>query len=348
MSRREDLLSSIASKISDYRAGELPPPTPEHVDRWIAQFDVAAQVPILAELDHVLECTYVSRQDVEHFLSSLVLNVDLAGADPCEYWRSANFLDIQKDGHSQKDMLSIFSEILKKRCGISIEACGSKNGDFIFLDDAVFSGARVRNDLVPWIQEKAPDKATVHVIAIALYTGSEWAFRVPIAEAINASGKDISIRRWRAIELENQKTKRDESEVLWPTAIPDYADVKAYVESQDKYAFVARKPGGKIAHPIFSSEEGRQVLETHFLAAGVRIRGFCKDPKPILKPLGFSRFGLGFGSTIVTYRNCPNNAPLALWWGDPEAGPGHPFSKWYPLLPRKTYAQDVDFDVIDF
>jgi hypothetical protein len=34
---------------------------------------------------------------------------------------------------------------------------------------------------------------------------------------------------------------------------------------------------------------------------------------------------LGFGSTIVTFRNCPNNAPLAFWAGDP----------WYPLFPRK-------------
>jgi len=347
MTKRADLLGSIASTIGDYRADELLTPTPGHVERWVSQFDDAVQVPILAELDHVLKCTYFSLLRVERFLSKLVSNADLAGADPCKYWRGANFLNVQKDGHSQRDMLSIFSEMLEKKCGFATAACGSKNGDFIFLEDALFSGTRVRNDLVPWIQEKAPDKAVVHVIAIAIYTGSEWAFRVPIAEAIKGSGKNISIMRWRSIELENQKANRDSSEVLWPAAIPDYPDVKAYVESQDRYAFVARTPGGKIAHPIFSSEAGRQVLETHLLAAGVRIRGFCKDPKPILRPLGFSRFGLGFGSTIVTYRNCPNNAPLALWWGDPDAGEGHPFSKWYPLLPRKTYAQNIDFDAVD-
>lgn len=348
MSKRADLLSSIASTINDYRAGELPAPTPDHVDRWVCQFDVAVRIPILAEMDHLLKYTYFSRQRVEHFLSSLVSNVDLAGADPCKYWRGANFLDIQKDGHSQKDMLSIFSDMLKKECGFPSAACSSKSGDFIYLDDAVFSGARVKNDLVPWIEKLAPDKAIVHVIAIAVYSGSEWAFRVPISNAIKAAGKGISITRWRAIELENQKASRDVSEVLWPAVIPDYADVKAYVESQDRYGFVARTPGGGIALPIFSSEEGRQVLETHLLAAGVRIRGFCKDPKPMLRPLGFSRFGLGFGSTIATYRNCPNSAPLAFWWGDPKAGVGHPFSKWYPLLPRKTYAQDLNINVIDF
>lgn len=35
---------------------------------------------------------------------------------------------------------------------------------------------------------------------------------------------------------------------------------------------------------------------------------------------------LGFGSMLVTFRNCPNNSPLALWAGDP----------WYPLFPRKV------------
>jgi hypothetical protein len=82
--------------------------------------------------------------------------------------------------------------------------------------------------------------------------------------------------------------------------------------------------------------------------AGVRIRSFSQNPSAALRPLGFGHFGLGFGSTIVTFRNCPNNAPLALWWGDPKASAAHPFNKWYPLFQRKTYEEEVDFDEIDF
>jgi hypothetical protein len=45
------------------------------------------------------------------------------------------------------------------------------------------------------------------------------------------------------------------------------------------------------------------------------------------RPLGhMTLVTLGFGSLIVTYRNCPNNAPLALWVDHP----------WYPLFPRTT------------
>jgi hypothetical protein len=52
--------------------------------------------------------------------------------------------------------------------------------------------------------------------------------------------------------------------------------------------------------------------------------------------MGFEYFeSLGFGSVFITYRNIANNCPLVLWWGDTNYHPSHPFSKWYPLFPRK-------------
>jgi hypothetical protein len=88
------------------------------------------------------------------------------------------------------------------------------------------------------------------------------------------------------------------------------------------------------------------LIERELLMAGVRIRAGCQNPKKVMRPLGFGHFGLGFGATIVTYRNCPNNCPLALWWGDPDATSG-PFH-WYPLLPRKTYEQAFDLSAFEF
>jgi len=122
--------------------------------------------------------------------------------------------------------------------------------------------------------------------------------------------------------------------------------LKAYMAEETKFPFKPRTPGGKCEHDIFSSEEGRQLLERELLMAGMRIRSFSQNPNRALRPLGFSPFGLGFGSTIVTYRNCPNNAPLALWWGDPEKPKSHPFSKWCPLVPRKTYGAEEEWDGI--
>lgn len=345
MTVRQQHLESIAATTADYRAGELPAPTPEHVDRWVSQFNANAQLMILSELDHVLRQIYFSRERVIRFLSNLVTNQKLAGDVPCTFWRNANFLDIQKHGHSQKEMLELFGEILKDKCDLDIDDCGSDNGIFIFIDDAIFSGTGIKSDLIDWIKKSAPNTAIVHVITIALYTGSWWSFK-QIEEAIKSSNKNIKIKQWRAIELENRKSHKNDSEVYWPTGIPNYADVQQYVASEERFAFEPRAAGGKTAHSIFSSEEGRQALELHLLSAGVKIRGFCADPKPILRPLGFSQFGLGFGSTIVTFRNCPNNAPLSFWWGDPAANKSHPFSKWYPLFPRKTYSREIDLHAI--
>ena len=114
-------------------------------------------------------------------------------------------------------------------------------------------------------------------------------------------------------------------------------ELTAYMETEERYPFVPRNPGGHSELNLFSSETGRQALEREMLLAGMRIRSFCQEPSPAMRPLGRGYFGLGFGSMIVTYRNCPNTVPLALWWGDSNEHPDHPFSKWYPLLPRRTY-----------
>jgi hypothetical protein len=88
-----------------------------------------------------------------------------------------------------------------------------------------------------------------------------------------------------------------------------------------------RKAGRVGGQAIFSDDAGRQLLEQEFLKAGARIRMMCPNLNVNQRPLGNTLLDtLGFGSMIVTFRNCPNNAPLALWVGHP----------WYPLFPRAT------------
>ena len=77
------------------------------------------------------------------------------------------------------------------------------------------------------------------------------------------------------------------------------------------------------------------MLESEFVIAGAKIRAMAENPNPSMRPLGYSPFGVGFGSMIATYRNCPNNCPLAIWWGNPKATAGA--LHWYPLLQRETY-----------
>jgi hypothetical protein len=225
-------------------------------------------------------------------------------------------------------MVALFSKVLESECGFTVNGCDADPQTFAYLDDAIFSGGRVSNDLMAWIADDAPDEANVHVIAIAIHRGHYYQ-KCKLEEAVDASPKKIKIHWWRAIELEDRKKYINTSDVLRPVAIPSDTATKNYASTL-KYPPALRKAGNVGGKKIFSSDAGRQVLEQEFLKAGVHIREKCPHFDKYQRPLG--RMGLdtlGFGSLIVTFRNCPNNIPLALWAGDP----------WYPLFPRTTNSE---------
>lgn len=324
MDSSPNLRAALAAMISDYRMGEIPTPDASHVDRWISQFPAAVRDPILTELLHVFRRTYFSRAKVQNFIDSIVVNANFTGANSREFWQGVKALNLQTAGHSQKDMLALLKNSLQRQCGIAMELCGISPHTFLYLDDAVFSGGRVRFDIIRWIKESAPTNVKLDVLVIGLH--SEWYSTKMILEAATAVGKSIELKWWRAVPLENRKSEINNSDVLYPTAIPSDNATQAYVASLEK-APPLRTVGGKSPLGIFSGEAGRHLLEQEFLAAGVRVRNMCPHFDKYMRPLGRMMFeSLGFGSTIVTYRNCPNNAPLVFWAGDP----------WYPLFPRKN------------
>ena len=328
MSERRNLLGSIARTIKDYRAGDLPEPTPGHVGRWIRQFDANVQLALLREMNYVLKRTYVSQAQMRSFFASLIDHQPLAGKRTKEFWQTAHLLNIQCDGSSQTELRELFSEELEKKYGMTANECGATDGAFVYLDDVLFSGRRIEKDLSVWMANDAPPVATVHIITIATYLSGYGYCRKRLDQKAKEAGKQLNFCFWEREQLENRKMRRNRSDVLWPTTLSN--------EVPFRTAFAPRTPGVYVPR-FFSSEQGRQLLERELLRAGLRIRSLSQHPHYMLRPLGFS-FGLGFGSMIVTYRNCPNNAPLALWWGDPDAKQHHPLSQWYPLVQRQPYS----------
>lgn len=326
MNERSNLLSSIATTIADYRKGDLKPPTPSHVEQWVTQFDAKVQLPILREMDHVLKKTYFSRDRTTKLMEDLFQAEKLVGDDPCIFWNGIEFLDIQGGGASQKEILALFSKVLEKECGFTVADCGNDPHAYVYLDDAIFTGNRVRRDLEDWITKDAPFEAKVHVITIALHSGGQYYAEGKIKKAAEKAEKKVKFTWWWETKLEDRKSHTDESDVLRPISIPEDAAVQAYVAAMT-YQPRLRTAGRVGGNRIFSDDAGRQLLEQEFLKAGIRIREMCPNLKIYQRPLGNSVLEtLGFGSLIVTFRNCPNNAPLALWVGDP----------WYPLFPRMT------------
>ncbi len=311
MTERDDLLASIADTIKDYRAGEILERTPAHVDRWIQQFSDDVQIPMLRELDYVFRRTYVSQSRTAELLAGI------ANRFPCTFWQAAHILDIQQGGRSQSEIRELFLPILQNKCGSCIDRQDSSGRDYIYLDDAIFSGNRVIHDLSEWTKIDAPNNVTLYIMTIAIHkAGRYW---IQKNEDTWKSGKKIDYRfpMLGGFIFENRLKYRDRSDVLWPTA-------NVWV-SED---FTPRNSASSYTTQIFSSEQGRQLLESEFLNAGIQIINSHTQVSRFLKSLGFSNFEPGFGSLLVFYRNCANNCPLALWWdvGD-----------WFPLFPRKTY-----------
>ena len=125
MPDRTELLSSIARTIQDYRLGEIPQPTPDHVERWVNQFPDDVRTAILRELHDVFQRTYVPRRTVEEFLLKLATHSDIAGHDLSEFWRNTCILNIQKNGKSQAEIRTLFGQIIDAEFGLKLEQCGT-------------------------------------------------------------------------------------------------------------------------------------------------------------------------------------------------------------------------------
>ncbi len=326
-----ELCNNIAEIITDYRKGEIPQPTPQHVLTWVNQFQKHLQDAILDEIHHVLSRSYYRRDDVFNFIHTLIRNNKLTIGDPATFWRSVNFLDIQQGGSSQREMLQQFDLKLSSLFGFGLKNCGSPNGPFVYIDDAIFSGNRVRHDLELWIKSNAPQSCILHVIVIAFHKGGQWYADSSLKKTATEAGKNITVYWWRYVEIEDRKNSIDISDVLRPTQIPpDNDNVRQYVTilTNSGYPPVLRTvKNPPYQSQFFSSEPARQVIEQAFLSTGLKIRQACPLLPENIRPLGYSILKtLGFGSVIVTFRNCPNTCPPALWAGNP----------WYPLFPRKT------------
>ncbi len=326
MSTQNDIIKSIIATTADYYAFAEHDSVEAHINTWLQKFNESVRLPLLTEMDYVLKKTYFSKDRIISCLQEIITSEKFSGQDPCAFWKSANFLDIQGGGTSQKDMLSLFSNELEAKYNFKISDCGSDGGDFVYLDDFSFTGGRIIQDIRNWIVECAPQNAKLHIITIVKHTNGDYYTKNQIKKCIADNNKDINFTWEDFMVVEDSRYYTDSSDVLRPTVIPANEDLQEYVEEMTHKPRL-RNFGNVGRNNLFSSNAGRELLEQVFLTTGIKVRKECPLLPPKHRPLGYvSLETLGFGSMIVTYRNCPNNAPLALWADDP----------WYPLFKRNN------------
>lgn len=315
---KQQLCADLAEMIGDYRSGQIAPMDTAHVQRWVDQFPQGTRSAILTELIHAFRTCYMTHTDIETFLGKV------AAERTAEEWRSTSILAIQTAGHSQREMLVRLDALLKAAHGFGIDDCGSKPDAFLYLDDAVYSGGRVKGDLTAWIANQSPQRARVIVRTIVNHAQGEFFATKDIEEAAKKAGKRIDLEWEPLARFEDRNARTDSSDVLRPKTIP--AEAQAYFDALGGNQQL--RSGNQIgAKQLFTSPAGRDLLEQEFLKAGLRVRAMCPNFDVYMRPLGRTLMKTtGYGTLFVTHRNIANNTPLVLWAGDP----------WYPLFPRIT------------
>jgi hypothetical protein len=101
-------IEQLLTLIGDYRSGEIEPLNTETVKKWLQNFPEVSREPILLEIVNIFGKTYINKAKVTSFLKSILELDKLVGKSPKKFWQSANVLDIQGGGNSQKDFLEIF------------------------------------------------------------------------------------------------------------------------------------------------------------------------------------------------------------------------------------------------
>lgn len=338
-----EFIESISNKISDYRNGEIGPMNAKHVKRWINQFQQAEQKAILEEIDHLLDQCYLSKEDARAFLRGFVTAESAFGQSPASTLRNIAFLDIQTRGSSQREMLELMEEILEEEFQLPLSRETSTN-TFLYVDDCIYTGNRLRYDVVDWIQNLAPNNATLIVYHYAHFSqGFKYAQR-HIRQAARA--KNIKVKYWYTIEFNN--SYYGPIEFCYPKDLQHDPSVYSYFNDVNErcitngYRQISfRSNNQPTEETFFSHANNRDTLEKAFLREGTKLVHAANNPSTSMRPLGFQKLeSLGFGALFFTYRNVANNCPLVLWYGDPDHyDPPHPFSQWYPLFPRKSNEQ---------
>jgi hypothetical protein len=331
------LTKKIADIICFYRNGEFGVYDHSHVERWASQFDAEEKTIVLEETYKILKRNFITKETFIKFVDVLIDSGSVYKNDKDEYWKKVSALDIQQNGNSQSELNDIFASKISEQYGVN-DLIGKISDEYIYLDDFIFSGNRLYSDMSHWIVSNAPVNCRVCIITIGWYLYGQWSTDKKLKDLAKNSGKSIDIvfASFTEFRLENRLFKKDYSEVFWPTASVTQLDgYSRFLENENftpKYRIV-----NGVKNNVFSNSR-RDEYEKILFKYGLKIMSFPSSNSSVVKPLGYSTFkGFGFGSTIFTFRNCPNNNPLVFWWGDPTAHSSHPFSNWYPLLQRKAY-----------
>ena len=309
---------------------------------WIEQFPLQERHGLLVALTSTLERTYVWERDVTKFLERQVGSRSL--------WSQTFLCRGAQHGRSHKWATGVVEASVAKYRGRDLINPAGINWhsarNHLFIDDAVFSGGRLREDYCALWDRTESDAWTPRTPAdgplsiYILHYVTHTAARADMAEWVDTRlrqrGFDAELKWISSPEhcYEDLSFHSARSDVLWPSELtPSARESERFASVDHTLRQEELLPNDRTSR-LFPDPRMRRTLEDALLDAGMDILGRMSKRWP---PLGYAgerirERPLGFGTLAISFRNCPNNAPLALWWDTQD---------WIPLFPRRTYAEPV-------
>ncbi|EMP2043707.1 phosphoribosyltransferase-like protein [Proteus mirabilis] len=345
--QKNAIQEQIAEVLMDY---ELPPPggmNSAHVGRWIEQFEERDRLFILKQTLALLRNAYISKSNYIDKINDI-----LRYKKNFSIIRESAFLNIQEAnrGTSQRDLLELLESQAEESEELDIVILSRTStkqkveefNRFIYFDDVCFSGNKALNDITWFVEYFDLSNITILVCFLGTHRYATYMLKTTLERKFQERNISLIIRENGFLKTrENRLRYSSSSEVFWLRR--NGIELPGWIQHPEIYT---SREGTERTHfepnDIFLNEADRYRFEYALTKAGFYILQQSQNPASILKPLGFSIFsGLGFGGTIFTYRNCPNNTPLAFWWGRYERDeiPNCALDCWYPLMRRIGYNQ---------
>jgi hypothetical protein len=333
-------INNIIEVIGDYNGGGLI--DFQHVEKWGSQFEDQDRGIILSEIANILKKFYISQQEAMDFLNKIIHNQNIIGGNFVDRYKRVKFLNIQRKGSSQEDLLVLMGDNIEKEFSIELDECGVDPDVYIYVDDCLFSGSTVKWDINNW-KENFKEGTQLHLVFLGIHLRNFNYIKQEIRSIL--SKKKVKVEFWNIIDIKDTfyYGKPHKYECLW---VPDVEFSENSIdflkklnesrsEKQREAIPLLRSDTYPIKETLFTSKKNREIVERAFFEKGVYLKSLSSTSNEKMYPMGFdNNKTTGFGSVFITYRNIANNCPLVLWWGDSSMPKSHPFSKWHPLFPR--------------
>ena len=341
-----NIANDILSIIRDYRNDSGVHLTLDSILNWVNQFDEGDRQFILEELRHLLrQGTYLSKAQAKKQLRDRIeeMRGHYQYSNSKAFLSETVFLDLQKEGKSQKHILALLDEVLHESYGTRIQDTGkTSQKNFVYFDDGINTGGTLFNQIKGWLSVDN---------RLGLVTGRSIRLIVSVFYYHTWSWENVKWR-WK-MELNNDKIK-DRVDLFYDYVIENHPNFNnqrynlAYPlagQPGDVTGFLSQLHEGAINHenkacrPVnkpltetfFSSSENRNRFESILLAKGIWILSQVTKAYKQHRPLGDvspSYKTYGTGTIFFTWRNISNTCPLVFWWE------GHGWHGLFPLQGR--------------